>query len=412
MKKSIKSGELRIKNCGLFLILIFNFQLSIVNCLHSQAKSELYFNSGIDKYVKGDYDDAIALFEQTLSESPGHQKAKNFLVKVLIEATEKQIMLSNFPKAKIYIEKAKIISPDNPKADDLFKVVSGGYVKKKQEIQPTAKIKERTEKQSSSGPVEIKKEKQISAEKAVPADSSGEITEKLESEKNNLKNYLVVLIFILIVILFSGFVWLKRKASFDFKETEELKNKIRAEEEEKFKHELERIKQIKNEEFKKEITEKIKIQIAEQKIISGQDAETAQTRLAEIVEEGKIIDIVSGNLKKNQYSKQVIQKMVVSLRTIMNFNKSSALENIVRLSKSDNSRIRFDCVKIIEEILTPETFNILLSLLNDDNQEVKRTAIFTVKNIIKSAPSEISNKSILDAKSRLAEEQIKNGWII
>jgi len=205
---------------------------------------------------------------------------------------------------------------------------------------------------------------------------------------------------------------LKRKSEFDSKKIEELRNKIRSEEEKKLKQELEKMKRLKNEEVKKEISENTKIQIAEHQAISEKDAEKAQKQLAETVEEGKLLNTVSDELKNDQYSKQIIKRMVVSLRTIMNINKPSAMENIVRLSKSDNSRIRFDCVNIIEDILTAETFNILLSLLNDNNQEVKRAAIRTVKNLIKSSPPEISEKSISVAKSMLKEEQIKNGWII
>ena len=109
--EAISSGLPRANKLALAMTLCitFNFLLSI--CLYSQTNPEVYFNSGIDKYVKGDYDGAVALFEQTLIESPSHQKAKNFLVKVLIEATEKQIMMSNFQKAKVYIDRAKISLP-------------------------------------------------------------------------------------------------------------------------------------------------------------------------------------------------------------------------------------------------------------------------------------------------------------
>ena len=37
MKKTIKNYKLRIKNCGLFLVFIFNFQFSIFNCLYSAS---------------------------------------------------------------------------------------------------------------------------------------------------------------------------------------------------------------------------------------------------------------------------------------------------------------------------------------------------------------------------------------
>ena len=62
-----------------FLLLTFYFFLA--NCLYCQVNQEVYFNSGIDKYVKGDYDGSVELFEKTLSVNPQHQKSKEFLLK-------------------------------------------------------------------------------------------------------------------------------------------------------------------------------------------------------------------------------------------------------------------------------------------------------------------------------------------
>lgn len=371
-------------------------------CLYCQTNPEVYFNSGIDKYVKGDYDGAIALFEQTLTEKPDHQKAKNFLVKVLIETTEKQILMSNFKTAKFYIDKASVIAPDNEKVNELQKVISGGYKKSKTVIyrETTAPVIKKSEPKKTV----VVKQEEVKKEEAIP----------FEHKDDKSRSYILFSIISVVIILILVFVWMRKKASENAKKVEELKKQIRLEEEKKYKQELEKIKKLGEDKLKNamERAESIKIRLAEKKAISKEDAEKAQKQLDASVESGKFLEIVSDNLENEEYSKQIIQKMTLSIRTIMNVNKKSAMENIIRLSKSENPRLRYDCVKIIENILTDETFKILLGLLADDDYEVKRASILAVNNVIKSAPFEISADSISAAKNRLMKEKIKNGWII
>ena len=64
MKKPIKNYKLRIKNYGIFLILILNFQFSIFNCLYSAFENP---SSGARPYGMGNAfcglaDDIQAIF--------------------------------------------------------------------------------------------------------------------------------------------------------------------------------------------------------------------------------------------------------------------------------------------------------------------------------------------------------------
>ncbi|MDO8734656.1 MAG: HEAT repeat domain-containing protein, partial [Elusimicrobiota bacterium] len=117
-------------------------------------------------------------------------------------------------------------------------------------------------------------------------------------------------------------------------------------------------------------------------------------------------------MKSDEYSKEIIKKMTLSIRTIMNVNKDDALNNIKRLSKSENPRLRYDCVKIIENILTHETLKILVDMLDDSDCEVKRAAIMLLSNINKLHLPEIPLNMLSEVQKRLTEEKLKNGWII
>jgi tetratricopeptide (TPR) repeat protein len=401
-----------IKNFKIFFLLIFFTVFLSFNYLCSETNPEVYFNSGIDKYVKGDYDGSITLFEQTLSAQPGYQKAKDFLLKVLVEATEKQIMLSNYQKAKIYIEKAKKISPDDPKVNELYGVILGAPIKKETSQQIRSEVKKVEQRKEISIPVEKKAEKLQVTEKIEIQNFD---TQTKPEEETNHKIYLVMsglLLVIIIVLVLIFYIWTKKRAVESLKKMEELKNEILAKEEEKFKKEIEKINKANEDKIKMEQAEKAKIQMAVQKAMAEKNKEDVIKQFETTIEEDKILDTITDNLKKEEYSRQIIQKMTISIKTIMNVNKNDALNNISRLSRSNQSRLRYDCVKIIENILNEDTFKILLELLNDSDNEVKKAAMVLISNVCKSNTMGISTIMISKAQKMLVEEKIRNGWIV
>lgn len=382
------------------LFLICSLQFAVCNYVYcQQSDPDVYFNSAIDKYVKGDYDGAIALFEQTLLEKSDHQKAKIFFIKVLINASEKQILMSNFPKAKIYIDKAKIIAPDNEKVNELQKIISGGYVKKEEQKQKIVVAP-----QPKSSPVrKIQTEKSVEEMPVVV--SEPDIVSK--SEDKNGWNFILFSALPVIIIFILVFLGIKKKNIENAKRMEELKKRICLEEEKKYKKEFEKIK-LEKEKLEKEIAEKLKIDIAEKKTITKKNADDARQKFDSSVEEERILQ----NIRNEDYSREIIQKMTISIKTIMNVNKDDALNNIKRLSESENARLRYDCVKIIENILTSETLEILIKMLDDSDYEVKKAVITLANDIFKSPLPKVPPDVLARIKKRLTEEKLKNGWII
>ncbi|MBN1384334.1 MAG: hypothetical protein JW983_05615 [Elusimicrobia bacterium] len=406
----------------LILICLFTYlPIYLSTCLYCEIDSEIYFNSGIDKYVKGDYDGAIALFEQTLSLSPNHTKAKRFLKKVLIEGTEKQIMKSNSWKADIYIKRAKELFPDDEKVNELQKIIKGmpitgppqqtegavGTVKNavpKKKVRPVTKKKIKKDVKKTEEPVVIEQ---------VPLDNEKNTIEQIIG---SLKEHFLVLSItsglILFALIFICYIWIKKKVAARRKE---LEDKIRAEEEAKFRKEMDNIKKNTDSailELKREMAEKAKIQMAEKKTVTEKAGETARQRFEATIEEEKTLNTISDELKKEEYSKQIIQKMTLSIKTIMNVNREEAVRNILRLAKSPQPGLRYDCVKIIDSILNMETFEILLGLIKDSDIKVKKAAIVSVNNICKISHPAIPSDMISKAQKLLNEEKTRNGWIM
>ncbi|MDD5687881.1 MAG: hypothetical protein PHE88_08630 [Elusimicrobia bacterium] len=414
----IINRKYRIKGVkwALMLFLLTTSYLLLPTPCFSQVNPEVYFNSAIDKYIKGDYDSAIELFEKLLAENPQHQKSKEFLIKVLIEAAEKQVMLSNYTKAKTYIEKAKTIAPDNAKINELQNIIMGTPIKKEKEViqQSAQTIKEPEIKMGKPKSTEKKIEKpQVTEKIKTPVFDEFSKQEKLQP-KSYKEIFLVIGISLIVIILLClvFYVWIKKKTIDNYKRMEELKNQIRAEAEKKFGQELEKIKKAEEERLKKEISEKLKLQIADKKAVNEKDGEIARRQFEATIEESKLLDTISDNIKREEYSEQVTKKMIDSLKTIILVNKSVALENILRLSKSNQVRLRYDCVKIIDSILIADTFKILFDMLGDSDNNVKKAVIISLNNICKVHPSEIPSDMISKAQHQITEEKIKNGWII
>ncbi|OGS43095.1 MAG: hypothetical protein A2539_09415 [Elusimicrobia bacterium RIFOXYD2_FULL_34_15] len=416
------SGGHRLKLFLLILSICYLFPVTRYSLpdtyLYSQTNPDIYFNSAIDKYVKGDYEGAIELFEKILSQNPQNQKVENFLVRVLIEAAEKQVLVSNYHKAKIYIEKAKVVSPEDTKVNELLKVISGGPTKKEPVINENRTVQETTQKRES-----VKKNvNSVPMGKKINPTNKEDIVEKpkiaenfIESVKNekvedNYKMYFIILI-IFVVIIAGLFIVFYYRTVKNLKKMEKMKNNLQIEERNKLRQSA-KIKIIDEERQKGEVESILKIQTLEKKLVTESDSKNAQQKFEETIQENIILDDIANAVKKEEYSRQIIQKMIISIKTIMNINKTAALENILNLSKSDQSRLRYDCVKVIENILTVDTFKILLSLLNDKDVEVKKTAIIAINNICKLQPPDIPSEVISNAKKVIQEEKIRNGWII
>ena len=419
----VRLHRLKFFILSVYVIFVFLFQSYCFGQVDSKVNPDVYFNSAIDKYIKGDYDGSIELLENVLSQNIQNQKAKEFLVKILVEATEKQIMLSNYTKAKKYLEKAKIISPEDTKINELVRLTSDKSADKpaeKEVLHGNQIIKETKKEKDIIKKVAVVKQNPKSEHiQQINRFDNFKVTKETadnEKEINNFRKYFIISIvfFVIIIIAFAVFYIraikkikkFKKNANFYVEERNKLKQ-------------LAEVK--KNEEKKRndEIESMVIIQDLEKRLVTENESNIAQQKFDESIKEDKILDEITSIVEKDDYSKQIVQKMIISIKTIMNIDKTIALGKISNLSKNERPRLRCDSIKIIENILTKETFKILLDLINDRDYEVKKMAIIAVNNICKSFSSaqsdekaEIPADMISMAKKILQQEKTRNGWII
>ena len=95
----------------------------------SLGEANVYFNAATKKYLRGNFPDALANLEKAHDLDPNNDKINEFTLKILLEAAGQSRLNKNNQQANEYLDKAKKISPDNPKVLDMDKLLNPDKVK-------------------------------------------------------------------------------------------------------------------------------------------------------------------------------------------------------------------------------------------------------------------------------------------
>ncbi len=106
----------------IFVITIMFLFLGVMTFSFVQAEKvdEIFFDRGIQKYLKGDVDGFIVDLEKALEFNPDYKKAKTFLVKVLVEKGSQLYLEKQFEKALPLLEEANGFLPDNEELKQMY----------------------------------------------------------------------------------------------------------------------------------------------------------------------------------------------------------------------------------------------------------------------------------------------------
>lgn len=103
----------------IILLLFLLFSISST-CFSQDPTAEIYFKSGIQKYLKGDTEKAIADLEVAFNLDPENEKIKAILVKTLIERGTELYLRKYWREALPYLKRAKFISPENEEVKRMY----------------------------------------------------------------------------------------------------------------------------------------------------------------------------------------------------------------------------------------------------------------------------------------------------
>lgn len=171
---------IRAKSCfnyksagGLSLLLKASFLVFILLCnvYAKDAKDEakIYFNSGVEKYLMGNITEAVGDLKKALSLDPANNKIKDFIVKILLDATMQNHIKHNYKRAMEYIEEAKALSPENAKVIEMYNLTGDLLPKKDQAVIKKLEIKDPVKTEAAATPNKTETEVKPFKAEAEPA---------------------------------------------------------------------------------------------------------------------------------------------------------------------------------------------------------------------------------------------------
>ncbi|HOJ63073.1 MAG TPA: HD domain-containing phosphohydrolase [Spirochaetota bacterium] len=175
-----------MKKIGLIIIILTFF---IIN-LNADNKTDSLdkYNSGMEKFQKGDIDGAIDDLRQAVSLDDRNFKAKKSLVDVLLVKGKNLINAEKYDEAQEMLKEAYRLFPSNQEVADLYKGLKDGTIQEQKK-----KEKEQIEKEKLASNTETKEDssttttiQQKSSDQTTQKESSGTKSEILEIEKKYL----------------------------------------------------------------------------------------------------------------------------------------------------------------------------------------------------------------------------------
>jgi len=151
----------KIVNIG--LLFIFGLSLAVFG---KNKDVDVYFNAGVDSYLRNDYYNAVKNFEKALELAPNDTKLQSLLEKVLFEAGRFYYLKQDYKQALYFLNKGEKLYPDNKKIKELVEIITSvadkdymqGISQQKMGGRRPEKVKSYDEKSKESKPTQPKTE--------------------------------------------------------------------------------------------------------------------------------------------------------------------------------------------------------------------------------------------------------------
>ncbi|MFH1073503.1 MAG: tetratricopeptide repeat protein [Candidatus Firestonebacteria bacterium] len=205
-------------------VFVFSF------CAFAGEAADTFFHNGVKKYIKKNYDGAIADVEKAISLGTSEKNANAFLVKILIERGSNLYENKQYKEALFYFEKAKKLQPDNKDLENIITAVNDKLKPVVEKIEITVEREsERVAKEllinaqaqqnkiieSLTKPNEImrrvlsKSDEERKKLYELLEKKNNSLIETVKSEKTSVKNIIIygVGIFTVLMILAIGFIY-------------------------------------------------------------------------------------------------------------------------------------------------------------------------------------------------------------
>jgi len=432
-----------------FIIVLLLVTLSLLNpCLsvglsylYSAEPSEqfdMYFNAATEKYLQGDYAKSTENLEKALEIQPENAQAKQFLLKILIEAGKYYNAKHEYLESMKFINKSLKIAPNNYEVKELYRITNEilnperkkdtkSDTRQRLEIPDKFKIDrepdppakkldthieqstiEKSQKTDETQKVKTIRVRETSAQKQ----ENEKILIEIQGVKDKLNKYktFVTIVSAFSILLISGLLMTTKRLKniIKKKETElmDLSKKIHQDELEKTRiiseisfanqrADFEKTLRINLSKGHEKLKKELEFERGTEKLLTEQQKEKLQ-RLAEKSEPDKSVYGLQPTLE------QARDRIATHAYNIYKHSPETALNFLNEMINNPNVGIRANVVPALEKIAKPETLDILFNLAGDSDERVTREVI---KSLISLKDKIDNNELSLVPKYR---EKIKN----
>ncbi|MFH1369032.1 MAG: HEAT repeat domain-containing protein [Elusimicrobiota bacterium] len=422
----------------------------------SSDEADIYFNSAMEKYLQGNFTSAVEDLEKAQLLDPQNAKINEFSVKILLEAASQNHMSRNYKQAFEYLKKAQKIDPSNPKVQEMYQLtqelLSPGREQtipreKKQSLLPskaeeTADIKKQpaqAKKTVVSNTTPSKKPKLSLPATVLPAAPKASGLPAVYILLIIWAGSATVILVILWVILASKVKTIKntvaklRETEDKFYRTSDARNILNIELErirESVKYERDAAERLRNEikENKKRDEERYRLemelktkQIEERvrsEMIRKQTGKPAQQDAFVHQQQAKVLEYMGDSVQAGDSTSpalEAIRERIASMaQNLHDYAPAAAMNFLKQMMTNENPLVRANVVLALSRISKSDTIELLLNLIEDKDDIVKREVIKNLKLIkrrVDAGTLEISETHKTRIQSLLDDELTKGEWI-
>ncbi len=412
----------------LFLLSTFTNHLSA-----SSEEARIFLNAATEVYIRGDFDSAVSNIEKALSLAPENQRIKDFGSKIFYDGAKSLHISRNYRKAFQYLQRAVELNPDDGRIRELHDVT-------RDLLESAAPGIERREKPPPE-PLAPSQKRAVAAQRAptvVKYQPAPPPAEKPVLSPMYLITFvssfaLNSIMLAAIVFFFSRIKKLKKENSLtvsQLKEAESEKMKTTVEFEKmkeslkyeqnaviKLQKELKDERAMKNKQFEQQLKFGMDIrqmhlgELLKSGVKNKQEAEihSRRAKVCELIGDASCIDEESSSSLE-----MIRERIAMQSLDLYKTSPSACFEFLKEMASNPNPLVRANIAKALSNLAKPESIELLLVLVEDPFDKVKREALRELKNLknkIDSGKVTLSPAYFERIKKAIEDEKSAARWI-
>ncbi|MEK6647077.1 MAG: HEAT repeat domain-containing protein [Candidatus Firestonebacteria bacterium] len=381
-----------VKNIILTLLAI-SFLIAIIFFVRVHIKTKEFkgfFNNGVQSYLSGNMESAVADFKKALEIKPNDKKVKSILIKTVVELSLKYYLDGKQDNAINTISTAIFIDANDPLVRNAYTQIVKGVVLADSSI--TKRLQEEETLKTSLSAIKTEIVQLINSYITVEFQKMfGQSEEKMKalSQKSDIIIWILIIIFL---IGFTGMVFISILKYYEYKRESALYKM--------------------HKELLDEVHGKTSV-LVEGTVLGLPEAQGPKIQEIKIIE-AELVDENDAEIGERLISPYLndsdIKVQAIAAKVMYKYNKISAIHKLDEMIKISDSSARIYAVKSLEEINTDETANMILCLVADSDSNVKKEVLKSLWRL--KSKKEISAPIKKEIEYILQKVKSEGEWII